>query len=134
VETGLIAEEKLQAGLGGKVLESSGNAVELVAARGLGIEGIVQHTRLNRPGTTETPVGGGHLLHHGVLYAIGWSEMVHVLAEHQLEVFAVLGDHDDAFGEETVAYGVVRGPALAPRGGGSARSGAIGPRRTYFSQ
>jgi hypothetical protein len=57
-----------------------------------------------------------------------------VLAEDQLEVFAVLGDHDDAFGEETVAYGVVRGPALALRSDRSARTGAIGPRRFYPSE
>ena len=107
VETGFVAVEEGELGGGGLLFEGSGDAGYVVAG-GLGGEGIGKQGILNGPGAAETPIGGGHLLDHAELDAVGGIKALDVLREQFGEGFPGFTGKHDAIGEQSVTNGVER--------------------------
>jgi len=80
VEAGFVAMEKGEFGRGGELAEGGRNAGAVVTA-GLGAHSGSQELVFYGPGAAHPPVSSGHLLDHGLLDAVDWTESLQVLVE-----------------------------------------------------
>jgi len=141
VEARFVAVHEAEGRGGGEGGEGGGHAVDGIGFTGGKItggktagDGVIEHAGFEGPSAAHTPTGGGHLLDHAELHAIGGLEAVHVLGQMGFERFARFILHHDTAGEESVADGVL-GRTLLPLGcNRSASAGSVGARSQNTSK
>lgn len=112
VEAGFVAPEEGEGGFSGEFSEGCGGGVgDLVA--GVCGDFVIEEAGLDGPGAAG---GGDHLFDDVHFDIVGGLEAVDVLIEVELKILVVFILHDDGFGEESVAEGVVGGAFFALRG------------------
>jgi hypothetical protein len=132
VETGLVAEEEIEGGVGFGVAEGQDETVEIGGGGGMGFHAGFEGAHLGGPGAVEAPVGGDHFVDEGEFDFVGGMEAVEVGLAEGLEGFLVFMAEDQGFGEQAVFEGVLRGDGFALGSFGAARERAVGAVGSEF--
>ena len=125
MEAGFVTVRQGRCGSVGEGGKGVGGTVE-VAGSGLGGDLFLEHAGFDGPGAAQTPVGGHHLLDHGVLDAVGRVQTLDVSGHDGGSAFGALVFEDQGAGQGAVTERVPGGAPLAGQGFGALGESAVG--------